>query len=47
MILSSMNQASCHVLLLIFDGENGEEEGIDSLSVPFHSGGLLYLCLAY
>lgn len=43
MSLSFMNQASPLVLLLIFGGKNGEEEGIAYLTVPFYSAGLLYL----
>lgn len=47
MKLSFINQTSCLVLLLIFDSKNGEEEDIAYLTVPSHSAGLLYLCLAY
>lgn len=47
MSLSFMNQASHLVLLLIFGGKNGEEEGIAYLTVPFYSAGLLYLWLTY
>lgn len=47
MILSTINQTFCFVLLLIFDDKNGEEEDIAHLTLPSHSAGLLYLCLAY